>query len=134
MAENYTKEQLWELYEQLPEPLKKAVFSEEIGSLLKKIIQDNGIKDKEIETGILKKLGYVFLGILSPEELKIFLKNDAIFARINNEILLTLKADLDLLYGIKLEKISSSTSLVTESIAKEEIRPKKSDKYLEPIE
>lgn len=130
MAEDYTKEQLWELYEQLPDGLKKAVFSEDIGLSLKKITQENGIKNEEIETDILKKLGYVFLGILSPEEFKAFLKNDAIFTKINNEILLNLKTDLDPLYGTKIERIGEMEK--TEKI--ETQRPLRKDKYLEPIE
>lgn len=109
MAE-YTKEQLWELYEQLPEDLQKAVFSEEIGEKVRSFCYENAITDEKTQMTVLKNIGYVFLGLLTPDEFSSYLKQinaEMVFARINNEILLELKESLESLYGIKLnfEKI-----------------------------
>jgi hypothetical protein len=124
--EEYTKEQLLGLYEQLPENLKKAVFSVEIGELIKKICEENDLKDSY--PAVLKQVGYVFLGILSPNEFKEVLKNPAAFTKINNEVFLDFKNDLDPLYGINIER--------TEEQNRNPIAKKRagSDKYLEPIE
>lgn len=123
--EEYTKEQLMELYEQLPENLKKAVFSTEIGELIKKICEENNLKDSY--SVMLKQVGYVFLGILSPNEFKETLGNPTIFTRINNEVFLNLKNDLDPLYGINIEKIGEQKKNPI-------VQKNKNDKYLEPIE
>jgi hypothetical protein len=122
----YSKEQLLELYEQLPENLKKAVFSVEIGELIKKICDETNSKDSY--SAILKQVGYVFLGILSPNEFKEALENPAAFARINNEVFFNFKSDLDPLYGINIEKAEDQNKnpLVKKRAG--------SDKYLEPIE
>ncbi len=125
--EEYTKEQLMELYGQLPENLKKAVFSTEIGDLIKKICDENDLDSSYSD--LLKKVGYIFLGILSPNEFKETLENPAVFSRINNEILLDLKNELEPLYGIKIEKISESERKESPIIKKN-----KTDKYLESIE
>jgi hypothetical protein len=123
--EEYTKQQLMELYEQLPENLKKAVFSTEIGELIKKICDENSLSDSYPD--LLKKVGYVFLGILSPSEFKESLGDPAVFARINNEVFFNLKNDLDPLYGINLEKTEEQKENPI-------IKKNKTDKYLESIE
>jgi len=125
--EEYSKEQLWDLYEQLPESLKKAVFSPEIGESIKKICGKNKLGNSYSD--ILKQAGYVFLGILSPEEFGENLKNPAVFAEINNEVFLSLKDDLELLYGIKIKEAG-----IKEAIKKNPIVKKRKDEYLEPIE
>ena len=125
MAE-YSKEQLWELYEQLPENLKQAVFSVEIGELIKKICDESDLKDSY--STVLKQVGYVFLGILSPNEFKETLENPIAFTRINNEVFLNFKNDLDLLYETDIERIEEQKK---NPIVK---KGTGSDKYLEPIE
>lgn len=110
----YSKEQLWELYEQLPEDLQKAVFSEEIGQKIESILEASNIKTQQKILIIIKNVGYVFLGLLLPEELKesilkkeLKIKSDSaekIFSAINSEIFWNLKDSLEALYGIKLEK------------------------------
>ena len=136
MAE-YTKEQLWELYEQLPEDLQKAVFSENIGSKVQGICYDNNIVDNKVFTEILKNVGYVFLGLLSPlhfkdvlEKLKIN-NTDQVNARINNEVFAELRESLETLYDIKIafKKVERPSPANIEPAKK-----RKQDKYLEPIE
>lgn len=129
MAE-YTKEQLWELYEQLPEDLQKAVFSEQIGEKVRNFCYDSAITDEKTQMDVLKNIGYVFLGLLTPDEFRSFLKRtnaERVFAKINNEILLELKESLESLYGTKLsfEKIENAP------IKKSEIEDQ--DEYRETI-
>lgn len=119
--EEYSKEQLKELYEQLPENLKKAVFSTEIGERIRQISLENKVNDY---LDIIKKVGYVFLGILSPNDFKKELNNPEIFKRINDEVFSSLKSDLEPLYGIKINSPANSAPAPR----------KKSDKYLETIE
>lgn len=131
--EEYSKEQLRELYKELPDDLQKAVFSEEIGNIIGEICSENNITDEKKTALILKSIGYVFLGLLPPAELlNIFEKEMAIekilaekiFKNINNKILLTLKESINGLYNIELKEETF-----------EEIKQiKKPDKYKEPIE
>ena len=65
---DYPKEQLWELYEQLPEKLQKATFSEEIGQTIQDICNKNGVADNDLIFNITKNVGYVFLGLLAPND------------------------------------------------------------------
>ena len=134
MAE-YTKEQLWELYEQLPEDLQEAVFSEDIGNKVQGICYDNNVIDDKIFTEILKNVGYIFLGLLAPFDFSKILEKDLkinnaknIYARINNEVLAELKESLEALYEIKI------TFEKTDEKKEEKQKIKKQDKYLEPLE
>jgi len=133
MAE-YTKEQLWELYKQLPEDLQKAVFSEDIGEKVQGICYDNNVIDDKIFIEILKNVGYVFLGLLAPQDFKKnleSLKTDnakEIYARINNEVLAELRESLESLYGVKITFEKTGNKPVKKDMIK------KSDKYLEPLE
>jgi len=111
MAE-YSKEELWGLYEQLPEDLKKATFSEEVGQIIQDICDKNGITDDGLIFNITKNVGYVFLGLLSPEEfpdvlekeLKIEKKQaEKINFQITTKVFIPLKNSLEKLYGQKLE-------------------------------
>ncbi|KPJ54776.1 hypothetical protein AMJ47_03455 [Parcubacteria bacterium DG_72] len=139
MAE-YTKEQLWELYEQLPEDLQKAVFSEDIGNKVQGICYDNNITDDKVFIEILKNVGYVFLGLLSPSDFSKVLEEELkldnakeVYARINNEVFAELRESLEALYEtkIKFEKMEKPASAKATA---EETKIKKQDKYLEPLD
>jgi len=133
---DYPKEQLRELYEQLPEDLKKATFSEEVGQTIQDISKRQGIADNDLIFNITKNIGYVFLGLLTPDDFLKVLKTelriekdkaDQIYSEITNSIFAPLKKSLEDLYETKIE--------AKESIDKEETRPKaiKKDSYREPI-
>jgi len=134
---DYSKKQLQELYEQLPEDLRKAVFSEQIGEKIQNILNKNNLKDQEKFLNIMKNVGYVFLGLLAPEEFKKnILKKDLkikeadaenIFSAINSEIFLNLKDSLEALYGIKLKEGKNLAE-------KNNSNPPRKDKYKEPID
>jgi hypothetical protein len=133
---DYPKEQLWELYEQLPEDLKKATFSEEIGQTIQDISKKQGIANNDLIFNITKNVGYVFLGLLTPDdflkalkrELKIEKdKAEKIYSEITKAVFSPLKKSLEDLYETKIE--------AKKSIDEEETRPKaiKKDSYREPI-
>ena len=131
--EEYSKEQLWELYKELPEDLQKAIFSEEIGNAIREICLENDITDENQCALILKYTGYVFLGLLPPNELLNILEREIAMEKIlaekiskdiNNKIFLNLKESIGGLYNIELK----------EEIEEEVKKIKKIDKYKEPIE
>lgn len=129
----YTKEQLWDLYKQLPKDLQRATFSEEIGQNIRDIcIRNEVTKDGSI-LNVTKTVGYVFLGLLSPVKLSEVLQRefkakketaDQVSAEITKEIFSPLKETLEALYEIKIEipKIAIKKQVV-----------KKADSYRESI-
>ena len=134
---DYSKEELWELYEQLPEDLKKATFSEEVGQAIQNICGKNSIADDDLIFNITKNVGYVFLGLLSPDEFSSVLekelkieknKAEEIHSQITMSIFIPLKNSLEKLYGIKIE-IKETTP--TE---KSSLKPENKDGYRELIE
>lgn len=126
---DYSKEELQELYEELPKDLQEALFSKEIGKKIQEFCYENNILDQDFINGILKKIAYVFLGLLNPNDFKKELKgHEAINDRINNEIFLELKDSLEAFYDIKLK----FKKIVPKKKKTKEIKNK--DKYLEPIE
>lgn len=67
--EDYTKEQLWSLYNKLPDELKEAIFSDKSANDINDICSRNGIEDKQISE-VARYTGRVLMGILPPEELQ----------------------------------------------------------------
>ncbi len=65
MPQQYTKEELWKLYEKLPEELKEAVFSMETADNIWNTCERNNIDEV---SGVAKLVGNVLLGILPPSE------------------------------------------------------------------
>ena len=133
---DYPKEQLWELYEQLPKDLQKATFSEQVGQTIKDICTKNSITNSGVIFNITKNIGYVFLGLLPPNEFLSFLekelkieKNKAqqIDSEITKSVFLPVKKSLEALYEIKLEIRESKPETTRPQ------KTKKKDSYREPI-
>jgi len=61
---DYPKEQLRELYKDLPKDLQKATFSEEVATNIQEVCAENNITDDDVIFDITKNIGYVFLGLL----------------------------------------------------------------------
>jgi len=138
---NYPKEQLWELYKNLPEDLKKATFSEEVANNISEICKENGITGDDVIFEIAKNIGYVFLGLLPPNELANVLekelkiekdKSAEITSKINRFIFLPVRASLEALYKIEIKPEFKPETFISSEAPKKTI--KKKDKYLEPIE
>jgi len=133
---DYPKEQLWELYEQLPEDLQKATFSEKIGKMIQDTCNKNGVADNDIVFNITKNVGYVFLGLLAPDDflktLKIELKiekNKAkqIYSEITKSVFFPLRKSLENLYETKIENKENLSG------GKTKLKTKKEDSYREII-
>ena len=110
----YPKEDLWELYENLPKELKNAVFSEKNSEIISNICERNNIvKSKEIAV-ITENIGYILLGLIEPIKIQQILENEAnlpkekakqISLEIIRFILFPLKASLEELYQVEVPNI-----------------------------
>ena len=142
MAE-YRKQQLWELYEKLPEELKKAVFSLEITDDIYNVGQQNNIEDKKIAE-IVRYTGWVLLGLLPPDEFQETLEKEVklkpaiakkIVSEINRFAFRPVKESLSALYRME---IAPSAETAKEPEPKKPITPTKKtpskDVYREPVE
>ncbi len=76
MEKEYSQEQLWKLYEKLPEQLKDIIFSEETANDIGDICTRNGI-EAERTSEIARLVGQVFLGLIPPGELQDALEKEA---------------------------------------------------------
>lgn len=143
MSKNYTQEQLWKLYEKLPQELQEAVFSVETADNIWNVCEKNNVNEV---SKVAKFVGYVLLGVLPIEEFQKTLEElgiekeaaKKISQEINRFIFYPIKSALEQLY-----KIESATSQAAESPKPEVVaRPaeeyqtisKKDDGYREPIE
>lgn len=108
---DYSPEQLWPLYEKLPEDLKEAIFSEKTANLIHDICTKNGMEKEMSE--VAKYTGYVMLGLLPPDEFQktlkeeLKLKNDLakkVALEITRFIFFPVKESLEAIYKIKIEK------------------------------
>ncbi len=140
---DYPKEQLWELYKSLPEDLQKAIFSQEVADNIQKICLENGVKNDDAIFNISKNIGYVFLGLLAPDELKNVLekeikikkdKAEKISSQISRLAFLPVKKSLEALYKIKIKPgIETEVKPLDDKTEEPKRKPKKEDKYREPI-
>jgi hypothetical protein len=113
--QKYTDEQIKNLYNNLPEDLKKVIFSAEIGESIKKIGEKyNLLIDK---TGILgNETGMVMLGLTHPkdylsnlaERLKIDKESAAkIGEDVNNMVFAKVRESLKKIHGVDGESVPS---------------------------
>lgn len=135
MPEEYSKEELWKLYEKLPDNLKDAIFSAETANSINNICQRNSLEEGKV-TEIARYTGYVLMGLLSPDEFEktlkeeVKLKNDSakkVNQEINRFIFFPLRTTLEQLYKIEIMPVAKPT----EETAKE--KPRR-DTYREPVE
>ena len=113
MPINYTKDQLWQLYQKLPDELKEAVSSLENTDNIYNICEINNIPEG-IMPSVIKYVGYVLIGVLPPnefqktleEELKISAETAQKVAReIHRFIFYPVKAALEELYKIEITSV-----------------------------
>ncbi len=145
----YPKEQLSQLYKNLPKDLQEALFSEENTRNLREICLKNGVMDEDIIFKLTKNLAYVFLGLLPPNELQgvlekeLNLKNsqaEQIASEISRYLFLPLKKSLEALYKIEIKPglqpealpLPSKTAQAKRKPKKQDIH-REQDIYKEPI-
>jgi len=145
MFKKYSQEELWKLYESLPEELKKAIFSKEISDIIYNIGKRHNLEEEKISQ-IAEGVGYVFLGLLLPAEFEKNLKEemgienkiiDGINQEIKRFIFYPFKNSLEPLYNIKIEPVlkpSDKESLLKPLSSKEINEKNTKDPYRESIE
>lgn len=139
---DFKPEQLWPLFEKLPEDLKEAIFSEKTAENISDICQRNKIEEEKV-SAVAKYTGYVLLGVLTPgefertlnEELK--LGNDLtkkVGWEISRLIFLPVKSSLEKLYREEIATLKGVEVKIEKTPPPVEIKPRKKDIYREPIE
>ena len=137
MAKEYTKDQIWELFEQLPEELKDAIFAVKTADEIYDACEKNNVEKEKIPA-IAKLAGNVMLGILPLDEFQQDLEKEIklnpeiaknVFQRIHRFVFFPVKNELEKLYKI--------TSSPKNSSNKGDVEKKsfslKPDTYREPL-
>ena len=148
---DYSKEQLQDIYQNLPTDLQTALFSEENAKTIQDICLKNNVSDNQVIFEVAKYVGYVLLGVLFPDELpktlekELKLETDAakeIAWEISRAIFLPVENTLEALYKIEIEiprtspsKKGQGAKVLEKSALKEtEARKSAKDRYREPTE
>ena len=139
---DYPKEQLRRLYKNLPKDLQEASYSQKVASNIQEICTKNGITDEDLIFEITKNIGHVFLGLLPPNEFSSVLEKELkiekkkannIASEITRFVFLPVKRSLEALYKIEIKPgLKPEAKPVSEPATEE--KPKRQDKYREPIE
>ena len=137
MVKEYTKDELWKLYEKLPEELKEAIFSVETADSIWNICER---QDVDQVSELAKLVGNVLLGILAPSEFQKSLETELkltpeiakkVFQEIHRQIFYPVQLELAKLYPTETMPVAPVTE------AKPEVKPeevKREDVYREPVE
>ena len=138
MPKEYKKEQYWKLYQELPEELKKVVFSEETARTIFDICRRNGIDDVSQISGYIQD---VLLGILPLKDFQETLERETglekklaeiIMGEINRFIFYPVKPTLEELYKIEISPPTKPPGISPPE--KKPAAPPGKDVYREPIE
>lgn len=109
MPGEYTSEQFWKLYKDLPQELKDALFAEEVGDNILNTCKRNKIPEKLDLT--VEYVGRALIGLLSPDDFQEALETElglkkAVAKRVNQEInrfiFYPVKSRLEELYRIEI--------------------------------
>lgn len=148
MASEYTQEQLWKLYENLPEELKEAVFSAETADNIYNACKRNRIPEEKISE-VAKYTGRTLMGLLPPDEFQKTLEKEAnlsdetakiISLEISRFIFYPVKNQLEEIYKIKITSLPKTpikeikTGTEKTETKKPKERKKAADAYRETIE
>lgn len=156
MPIEYTKEQLWKLYEKLPQELKEAIFSSESADQIFEICTRNGISENNV-SNVANLTGKILLGLLLlddfektiKKELKLSSENaKKVSHEINRFIFYPVKESLASLHKIEVGQTNGLPTGTTAQAARPSVRNteeqiptaapvptiKKQDSYKETIE
>jgi len=143
MPQEYTSEQIWKLYENLPEEIKEALFSFETAEAINNTCRKYGITDERVGK-ISDTTGQVLAGLLLPSELPKAIKKEtnlpevlvrAITQEINRFIFYPVKPALEQLYKMEITSTGEPAGRKEEMPAEEKpAAPAGKDTYREPIE
>ncbi|MEF8846982.1 MAG: hypothetical protein V5A57_00935 [Candidatus Paceibacterota bacterium] len=139
MAKKYSKDELWDVYEKLPEELQEAIFSPDTAERIKQACERAGV-DKNSE--VARYTGQVLMGLLTPKEFKQTLKEDlelsakqvrSIYREINRFILMPIRDTLSALYGTEIKPTQKPQGAKEPEQTNQQDKASK-DKYRESIE
>lgn len=152
MPEEYLREQLWKLYEKLPEELQEAIFSEETADAIGNICQRNKVSEEKVPE-VAKYAGRVLMGLLPPNEFEetlvknVKLKGEvakSVAREITRFVFFPVKEVLSQIYKIEIAPSAKPRGIAPEALPKkpapevivppEEEKPKEADVYRESIE
>ncbi len=134
----YSQKKLQQLYEDLPEDLKEALFFKENAVKIQRACKNAGLDKNESINKVSEQVGYVLLGIIKPGEMEKILTEEMdlkkITARkirieITKSVFAPVKKTLENLLDIKIE--------IPEEIKtkkEEEKKKRRKDKYRESVE
>ncbi len=75
MIKQYTQEEKWKLYEELPKKIQSVFWDGETGQRVIKIIERFGLGDKEEDT-LMEIVFQMFLGVLPPSQAQKHVKEE----------------------------------------------------------
>ena len=150
MVKQYTRAELWKLYQKLPKELQEVIFAEETANQIGKVCERYNIKEETIPE-IAKQVGNVLLGILPPDEFQGTLERELklkketakkVAQEINRFIFYPVKPALEELYKIKITpparppEVTAPSEIKPPVEGKPEMKPEEARKdiYREPIE
>lgn len=140
MSEKYTKEQLWKLFEKLPEELKDAIFAEKTADDIYDICKRNEVEEKKIPE-VARLTGNVLLGILPINELQGSLEKEIgleqevakkVFYQISRFVFFPIKKQLAEIHNLEITSVDEEGSALSEE--KESSVSMQRDAYRESIE
>jgi len=145
MPEEYTREQLWKLYEKLPDELRETIFSAETADNIWDICDRNEV---DAVSKVAKYAGYVLMGVLAPDEFQETLEEEVglekemakkVTREVNRFIFYPVKSSLEEIYKTPITppparpKVAPSPEATAPSEEKPTTPPSK-DVYREPLE
>lgn len=146
MQRQYTKDELWKLYDKLPQELKELVFANETAEHIANICE-RFLVPQELVPKVATETGNVLLGLLTPEEFQknlvkdIGLKKDVaqgVAREINRFIFYPVKPALEQLHKMEIEVsakvVTPEPPLEPEVSLEPRDENKGEDTYREPIE
>lgn len=141
MPNQYSQDEIWKIYEKLPQELKEAIFSAETADAIFNSCERNKVEEV---SRVAYYVGLVLMGLLLPQEFAGTLKKelglskvlaDAIARDINRLVFYPVKPALEQLHRMEIEV---SAKIVTpkpeEGEEEKPEEPKGEDTYREPLE
>jgi len=139
MPKQYTKEELWGLYEKISQELKDAIFSRETAEHIGNICERYSIKGETVSE-IAKQVRNVLLGLLPPNDFQTMIEKELeleketaekVSKEIGRFIFYPVKPELEQLYGV--EKTSDGDTSV-ERVEQKQNKTAGEDRYREVVE
>lgn len=136
--EELSRDELWAIYNTLPDTLKDAIFSEDTAEAIFNICK---LYEINKNSEVAKIIGKILMGLLPPEFLKDTLQEELGISEdiakksameLEHFILNPVKKDLDALYQ-EVDGNKEITGSATAEPAPSTEEPKKEDTYREPI-